>query len=148
MSGTVQLTVVVPFGKVAPDGGLQTTLTEQLPVAVTAKETRAEHFPGSVPVTILAGQVIVGFSTSFTVTANEQAAVLPTASLAVQLTVVVPFGNVAPDGGLQTTPMPEQLSVADALKTTTASHLPGSVLTAKLAGQGIRGASVSLTTTV
>ena len=40
---------------------------------------------------------------SLTVTVKLHAEVLPAASAAVQLTVVVPFGNADPDGGLQTT---------------------------------------------
>ena len=36
-----------------------------------------------------------------TVTVNEQLAVLPLASVAVQVTVVVPFGKIEPDAGLQ-----------------------------------------------
>lgn len=62
------------------------------------------------------GQVIEGACVSLTVTVNEQLAGLPDASLTVQLTVVVPFANVEPDGGVQTgVPTPGQLSVAVAL---------------------------------
>jgi hypothetical protein len=55
--------------------------------------------------------VIVGFSVSFTVTVNVQVAVLPEASVAVQVTVVVPFGKVEPEGGVQEKVTPGQLSV-------------------------------------
>jgi hypothetical protein len=48
---------------------------------------------------------------SFTVTVKEQLAVLPAPSVAVQVTVVVPFGKVEPEGGLQVTVTPGQLSV-------------------------------------
>jgi len=51
---------------------------------------------------MFAGQMIVGGCVSFTVTVKVQLAVLPEASLAMQVTVVVPFGNDDPDGGLQT----------------------------------------------
>ena len=61
---------------------------------------------------MLAGQAITGFSVSLTVTVNEQLAVLPAASVAVLVTVVVPFGKVEPEGGLLTTVTPGQLSVA------------------------------------
>jgi hypothetical protein len=44
----------------------------------------------------LAGQVITGASPSFTVTLNEQVAVLPLASVAVKLLLVVPTGNAEP----------------------------------------------------
>lgn len=63
------------------------------------------------PVTIGDGHVMLGACISLTVTVNEQFAVLPTMSLTVQPTVVTPFGNVEPDGGLQLgVPTPEQLS--------------------------------------
>lgn len=47
-----------------------------------------------------------------TFTAKLQIAVFPAESVAVQVTVVVPNGNIEPDGGLHTTVTPEQLSVA------------------------------------
>ena len=49
---------------------------------------------------------------SNTVTVNEHVAVLPLASVAVQVTVVVPTGKVDPDAGEQTTVTPGQLSEA------------------------------------
>ena len=61
---------------------------------------------------MLAGQVIDGGCVSFTVTVNEQLVVFPLGSVAEQLTVVVPFGNAEPEGGLQTTTRFGQLSVA------------------------------------
>lgn len=48
---------------------------------------------------------------SFTLTVNEQLAVKPDVSVAVQLTVVAPTPNVEPLGGEQTTPATPQLSV-------------------------------------
>jgi hypothetical protein len=45
-------------------------------------------------------------------TVNEQVAVLPEVSVAVQVTVVVPAGKAEPDGGVQATVTPGQLSVA------------------------------------
>ena len=66
---------------------------------------------------MLAGQVIVGACVSLTVTVNVQVDMFGVgllASLDVQLTVVVPFGNVKPLAGLHTTGRgPSQLSVAD-----------------------------------
>jgi hypothetical protein len=59
-----------------------------------------------------AGHTIVGACVSFTVTVNEQVAVFPDVSVAVAVTVVVPFGNAVPDGGLLTTVTPGQLSLA------------------------------------
>ena len=67
--------------------------------------------------TISAGHEIVGGVVSLTVTVNEQLAELLDASLTVQLTVVVPFRNVEPAGGVQTgVPTPGQLSVAVAFE--------------------------------
>ena len=55
-----------------------------------------------------------GFGT--TVTLNVQRATLPHASVAVQVTVVSPTGNVVPGGGTQTTGTgPEHASVAVAV---------------------------------
>jgi hypothetical protein len=54
---------------------------------------------------------------SFTVTVNEQLAVLLDASLTEQLTVVTPFWKVDPLAGEQTgVPTPGQLSVAIAFE--------------------------------
>jgi len=62
---------------------------------------------------MFAGQVIEGACVSFTVTLNEHEPGLPLASFAVQVTVVVPFGNVEPLAGAQVTePTPGQLSEA------------------------------------
>jgi hypothetical protein len=43
---------------------------------------------------------------------KEQVAVLALASVAVQVSVVVPTGKLEPEGGLQTTVTPGQLSLA------------------------------------
>src|SRR5687767_3124521 len=56
----------------------------------------AVHTPGLVLATILAGQVIVGFCTSTTVTVNVQVAT-PQILVAVAVTVVVPTGKNVPD---------------------------------------------------
>ena len=45
-----------------------------------------------------AGHVIVGACVSFTVTVKLHVAVFEAASVAVQVTVVVPTGNVEPEG--------------------------------------------------
>jgi len=60
---------------------------------------------------MFAGQVIVGGCVSLTVMVNVQLEVLPDASIAVQVTVVVPFGKVEPDAGTQLTVVFGQLSV-------------------------------------
>jgi hypothetical protein len=151
VSVAVQVTVLVPFEKADPDAGLQLEVTPgQLSLAVGEKVTTAEHTFGSVGLVMFAGQLIVGFSVSFTVTVNEQvvAEVLPLASVALQVTVVVPFGNVEPGGGLQIAVAPGQLSLAVAEKLTTAEHWPVSFPCVMLAGQLIVGFSLSLTVTV
>jgi hypothetical protein len=52
----------------------------------------AVHVPALALTTTAAGQLIVGFSVSFTVTLCVQVAVFPLVSVTVQVTVVVPFG--------------------------------------------------------
>ena len=91
---------------------------------------------------MFAGQVTVGFSVSLTVTVNVQEALLPFASLTVQVTEVTPFGKLEPDAGVQLgVPTPEQLSVAVAFAyVTTEEHCPGSVDFVIFAGQLIVGA--------
>ena len=74
--------------------------------------TTAEHRPGSVDLVIFAGHAMVGFSVSLTVTVKVHVAVLPDASVAVQVTVVVPFGKAVPEAGEQLVVTPGQLSLA------------------------------------
>lgn len=69
---------------------------------------------------VLNSTTLLGFASSCkqalkVVMVNEQVAVCPARSVAVQVTVVVPTGKVLPDGGLQTTTTPGQLfeSVAE-----------------------------------
>lgn len=65
----------------------------------------AVQTPGSVLTVTLAGQVMAGGVTSLTVTVNVQteSSAVPGALLAVQVTVVVPFGNAVPEAGTQVT---------------------------------------------
>src|SRR5262249_55985979 len=142
-SVAVQVTVVVPDGKVWPEVTswlfwfLQTILTApgQLSVAVTVKLT------GGLTVAIgqeaaptpamLAGQVITGGVLSTTVTVKEQFA--PPGSL--QLTVVAPTAKQVPDGGMQVTVPQVPLIIVE--KGTTAQHCvaPGPVPVEMFAGQ-------------
>ncbi len=94
------------------------------------------------------GQSATGGSASLTVTRKVHEAVLPAASVAVQVTVVVPTGNVDPDAGVQVIVAPGQLSVTVEVYVTTASHEPGSLPTAISPGHVATGSSVSLTVTV
>lgn len=148
VSVAVQVTVVVPTGRTVPEGGLQATVTPgQLSVAVAANVATAPL--GQVGSNVLfAGQVMVGGCASLTVTVNWQLALLFDASVAVQVTVVVPFGNVEPVGGTQSTVTPGQLSVAVAEKLTTAEHRLGAVVVTMSPGHVIVGGAASLTLTV
>jgi hypothetical protein len=85
------------------------------------------------------GQVIVGGWLSLTVTVNLQTVELLEVSVAVQVTVVTPFGNVEPEAGLHTTPTPGQLSFAVAVKLAVVEHWPGSAFFTILAGQVTEG---------
>ena len=85
--------------------------------------------------------MIDGGCVSLTVTMNEHLLVLPAASVAMQFTVVTPFANVEPDGGVHTTATPGQLSVAATVKVTfDAVHWFVSVERTMFAGQTIDGA--------
>jgi len=90
------------------------------------------------------GQVMLGACVSFTVIVKVHDAVLPTPSVAVHVTVVVPFANVAPEAGKQFTVGLEQLSVAvGVVYVTTAEHKFGSFDFVILAGHVIAGGVVS-----
>jgi len=115
-SVAVHVTVVVPTGKPDPDSGEQVTVGEgsQLSVAVAAKLTGTSKLTLH-PMAMLAGQVMAGGSVSLTVTVKEQVAIFPEGSVAVQLTVVVPFGKAEPDAREQVTVTWPELSVAVAV---------------------------------
>ena len=75
-----------------------------------------------------------------TVTVKLQVAVLFDVSVAVQVTVVVPTAKQDPDGGLQPTVTPGQLSLAVAVKAVAAhGELMVAVFRLMLAGQVIDG---------
>ena len=99
----------------------------------------ALHKPNDAVVFRLAGQVIVGFSTSVTVTFWLQVAVLPDPSVTVQVTTVTPIGYTA--GPLLVTEATPQLSAVTGAPNTTplAVQIVGSVFTATSAGQVIVG---------
>src|SRR6187200_405206 len=98
---------------------------------------------------MLDGQVICGASVSLTVTVKVQTLVLPEASVAMLVTVVVPTGNAEPEAGLETRLVTRQLSVALTVNVTLlALHWPASAARTMLDGQVVCGASVSLTVTV
>jgi hypothetical protein len=77
-----------------------------------------------------------------TFTEKEQVAVLPEASVAVQVTEVVPAGKGEPEGGTQTTVTPGQLSVAVVVKLTDEAAAAGQLgvaTVATLAGHMMTG---------
>ncbi len=59
---------------------------------------------------MIAGLLSSSSAVSKVVTVNVHVAVLPEASVAVQVTVVMPVGKQEPDGGLQAKVTPGQLS--------------------------------------
>jgi hypothetical protein len=93
-SVTVQVTVVEPVGYAVDVWLLATEATEQLSavVGVPNEATVASQEAASAFTLIAAGQVIVGFWVSVTVTTCEQVAVNPLASVTVHVTVVEPVG--------------------------------------------------------
>ena len=85
----------------------------------------------------------------FTVKVKLHVAVLPELSVFVQVTVVVPCGNVDPDAGVQTVVAPGQLSEAvGAGKVPVALVVSAAPVTVWFAGHVIVGGWVSLTVTV
>ena len=106
-------------------------------------------FPGlPLVTTMFGGHVIVGACISTTVTVKVHIEMLPDESVAVEVTVVVPFGKLDPDAGALTTETPGQLSVAVTEKVTTVEHKPGLVGAVMFAGHVIDGGCASFTVTV
>ena len=103
VSVAVHVTVVVPIGKLDPEGGLHAVVTPgQLSVAVGVKVTVWVVVSGQVGFAVtmmLAGQVIAGGWVSLTVTMKEH--MLP--DCAAQVTVVAPFGKNEPLTGVHVT---------------------------------------------
>lgn len=98
-SVAVQVTVVVPTGKLDPEAGEQTTVAPgQLSFAVGVGYVT---IPAGTP-EIFAGQVTVGACVSLTVTVKLQVVAPPLE----HVTVVVPLGKVEPDAGVQVTAHP------------------------------------------
>jgi hypothetical protein len=96
------LTVVVPSPKVEPETGKQTgaIAPSTISFAVAEKVTAAPEGPVASAV-ISEGSDNAGGVVSSTVTSKLLFAVLPAASVAEQLTVVVPRANVPPEAGKQ-----------------------------------------------
>jgi hypothetical protein len=93
-----QFTGVVPTAKAEPEAGVQVTgtLPSTRSLAVAVKDTVAG--PRSPIVTVMsAGRLRAGAVVSTTVTVAVPVPMLPGGSVAVQVTVVVPIGNVEPE---------------------------------------------------
>ena len=98
-SVTTKVFVVEPTTKadpLAPPAVCPTVCPGQLSADVTVKFTTAEQSPASLLTVIFAGQLMVGFSLSLTVTLKEQVAVFPEASVTTKVFVVDPTGKVMP----------------------------------------------------
>jgi len=148
-SVAVQVTGVAPSLNVLPEAGVQVVATEPLTesVADAAKLTTAPAALVASAV-MFAGTVTAGFVVSKTVTVRFAVPVLPAPSVAKQVTVVVPRGNVLPEAGVQFgISAPLTRSVADAVKLTTA---PEALVASAVMGAGTvtTGFVVSLTVTV
>jgi hypothetical protein len=104
VSVAVHVTVVVPTGKIEPEGGTQTKVTPgQLSVTTGGgKLTTVVVAMGQVAAAVVVtfeGQVMLGGCVSLTVTVNEQLA----PAVVEQVTVVVPTGKNEPEAGKQVT---------------------------------------------
>ena len=97
-----QCTVVIPIGNVEPEVGKHVTGTEPFTrsIAEAVKFTAIPAAPGAFTV-IFPGNVRAGGVVSTTVKLKLAVPVLPCVSVAVQLTVVDPSGNVDPEAGEQ-----------------------------------------------
>jgi hypothetical protein len=114
-SVAVQLTVVGPSGNVVPLAGMHVAATAPSTPSV-ADDVKLNAAPVALVASTvaLAGPVRTGPVVSATEIVNDAAPLLPRVSVAVQLTVVGPSGNVAPLAGLHvTSSTPSTLSVAD-----------------------------------
>ena len=122
-SVVLQVTVVVPNGKVEPDAGEHVEGRDPLTMSMAVAENVA-----TAPVGLVASRVTGnpdidtnGGVVSRTVTMENAEPMLPAASVAVHLTLVIPSGKVVPEGGEQDVVSdPLTMSVADEEKVATA----------------------------
>jgi hypothetical protein len=117
VSVAVHVTVVTPRGNAAPLAGVQLTATlPSIPSFAVAVYVKGAPVAPVASTVAWAGTVTTGPVVSATVTVKEAARLLPRASVAVHVTVVVPSGKVAPLAGAHVTgTTPSTLSVADAV---------------------------------
>ena len=145
-SVTVQVTVVLPNGKVA-GASLVTEATEQLSEVVgVPNETPVAVQPELVLADTAAGAMMLGFTLSITVTTCVAVAVLPDPSVTVQVTVVLPSGNA--EGALLDTEATEQLSEVVGVPNDTAVAVQPELVFAETAvGAIMVGLTLSVTDT-
>jgi len=118
-SVAVQLTGVVPSGKPKPDAGVQTGAIGPVTRSVALAVKLTGVIAPVASTVMFAGIVSAGGVLSVTVTSKRAVALRPCASVAVQLTGVVPSGKPKPDAGVQTGAIgPVTRSVALAVKLT------------------------------
>ena len=102
LSVAMQVTVVIPMGKVLPLGGLHWTVGGlHPPPAELLKNTVAPL--ELVAVTVMFVEQCSTIGGLVTVTVKPQLVVVPQLSLAMQVTAVIPMGKVLPLGGLHWT---------------------------------------------
>src|SRR2546428_12080407 len=98
-----QSTRVVPIVNMNPEDGLQVAVTGPSTMSVAPTENGTVAPPGPVASAIIsAGTVSAGGVVSMTRTVKDATPVLPRASVATHVTVVVPNPNVEPEVGVQT----------------------------------------------
>jgi hypothetical protein len=117
-SVAVQVTVVLPIGKVDPEAGEQDGVIGPSTLSFADAEYVSVFPPGEVVLSWMSlGTVTTGgvVSVNVIVTWNDPEPVLPCESVAVQFTVVVPTGKVEPELGEQDGVIdPSTASCADA----------------------------------
>ena len=112
-SVAAQLTAVVPIAKREPDAGEHVTVSLVPSTASLTAGVKVTIAPvDAVAIAVMSACVILGAVVSTTFTVNVLV-VVPAVLVALQLTVVVPSGNVEPDGGVQ--PTATEPLVSDAL---------------------------------
>src|SRR5207249_1055098 len=113
-SAALQVTVVVPRTNVLPAAGVQLTATLPSTMSTASAVDGSAGTAALVASAVrLAGTVTTGGLASLTVTVKDWLAVFPCASVALQVTVVVPRTNVLPAAGVQlTATLPSTMSTA------------------------------------
>src|SRR5436190_461509 len=106
-SMAVQVTLAFPSANVLPDGGEHVTGRAPSTRSIAANGRKSSHVITIAPLVLMTSAetlpgppLTTGGVVSRTVTVNVLGAdVLPAASVAVQVTVVIPSANVEPDAG-------------------------------------------------